>query len=240
MRQVVRWGLRRLLGGALFVTLLPVPCWCMDEMQLMQRLRAAAANAAGAADVVQTEIAGRLANGVIGARVDVASIVVSNIDAGSYCTVQYAYAVSLPRAAPQDPEDHWKFILCDWLSEAKGMETRFSPTMHVESEMAPWLQSLSESFHIIQATKSYQTSSVTFDMAVARSDLRDMRQGQKISGEIRMAAVSVEGSNAESVRIFGFLTKVKTESRMLRCPNGHEYAPSAGYRFCPEDGLPLK
>jgi hypothetical protein len=25
----------------------------------------------------------------------------------------------------------------------------------------------------------------------------------------------------------------------VRCPNGHEYAPTDGYKFCPQDGLPL-
>jgi hypothetical protein len=97
------------------------------------------------------------------------------------------------------------------------------------------LESRTSGFGAVSLTKSYQDREFKYSVLIRRDtpQYRNLRIGQKVSfactlTDLRSAAATCVGN------------EISLETAMLRCASGHEYAPSAGYRFCPNDGLPLK
>ena len=72
---------------------------------------------------------------------------------------------------------------------------------------------------------------------ISDSALDRLREGQKVTFDFVLLGSDVGSSEFE---FYGVLTSVRPETSMLRCANGHEYAPSAGYKFCPQCGKPLR
>lgn len=70
--------------------------------------------------------------------------------------------------------------------------------------------------------------------ATVRSEnwFHNLREGQKV--DLTLKFLGLEGDS-----VYGDIVNLKLESKSVSCDNGHEYAPSAGYKFCPIDGLPL-
>jgi hypothetical protein len=94
-----------------------------------------------------------------------------------------------------------------------------------------------------EATKSYDGLPVRYFLYVPEGmDLSDLCGGQTIS--FRFILTGARHFNLENhfaQRFYGIVVQiVPDEACVLRCANGHEYAPSDGHRRCPRDGLPLE
>lgn len=63
----------------------------------------------------------------------------------------------------------------------------------------------------------------------ALAHLDDLRAGQKVTVEGTLLTTNLDL----------MIDDILPETRMLTCGNGHNYAPSSGYKFCPVDGLEL-
>lgn len=84
--------------------------------------------------------------------------------------------------------------------------------------------------------KNYQDMTISFLVLLNSPTLIDQfRKGQKVSFTGRISGL---GDHSRDLVVID--ATITPETTMLRCANGHEYAPSAGYKFCPQDGLPLK
>ena len=81
----------------------------------------------------------------------------------------------------------------------------------------------------VTLAKDYQDKVVRYTVVLPEAALSDIRLGQKASFSGKM--LGYDNGNA-----FVFTNQLRTETTVLRCEHGHEYAPSAGYKFCPIDG----
>lgn len=64
------------------------------------------------------------------------------------------------------------------------------------------------------------------------SVLDDLRIGDEVSVRFLL-------TGAKNDTFSGVLKSISKEVVVIKCTNGHEYAPSAGFKFCPKCGLPV-
>jgi hypothetical protein len=206
----------------------------IDENELVMRMRTAAENCRGAAEATQTRIAGQFYRDHDFRIIQVASAVVTNLSQTSIGDVVGAGYAPCGMT--------WRFDTNQW----SGWHSDFNRVEECRAGgscyptaarllRAGWPPSVRKDY-VITAEKSYQDRLVTYSIALpprAARYLDDLRVGQKITFTMRLFGAS-------PTQISGVLEQLMTETRMLRCPNGHEYAPAAGYKFCPQDGQPLR
>ena len=90
-------------------------------------------------------------------------------------------------------------------------------------------------YHVIEFKKGHQDRTLSYKLYTQdQQALDNLRVGQKVS--LRLGLLSV----SQSRLVDGYILSIEPETKMPACDNGHEYAPSSGYKFCPLDGLPLK
>jgi hypothetical protein len=203
---------------ALFVLLVSsaVPAVAMDENEMVMKIRNFQQQIEGASEATQMRYAAKLASELGGGKVVVHSAVVTGFIGESLTLGPGVFNVAINNADFQ----------------AKTRLPRLA-----RREDGPWAI----------ATKSYQGYTMNYFIQLQPPELADsFRIGQKVSFDgIINAAISsatqpavMSWSKDWGVVIIG--ARVSLETRILKCSNGHEYAPAAGYKFCPQDGLPLK
>ncbi len=202
----------------------------MDENQFVMRLRNAEAAMVGAAPPTKERIAEKLANELLDQSIHVASAVVVDFvhgnEGGSLRTGCFFVGISSPQNDLQSP----------W-----GQGDCYRPATELAD--IEWAK----------VTKSYQDRTFTYYVLLSSPDLVDnFRQGQKVTFSGTFVGMKTHGtsgwwgSDPKIKHYMGYMVEpiivnasISTETHMLRCAKGHEYAPSAGYKFCPIDGLPL-
>ena len=89
----------------------------------------------------------------------------------------------------------------------------------------------------VSLEKSYRDRTIRYWLLLPYQQedqlLDTLRVGQKVTVDFVFYQI------ADNL-VVGILDSLVPETGVLRCDNGHEYAPSVGYKFCPIDGLPLK
>lgn len=214
----------------------------IDEMQLIQRLLAASASMAGAAGSVQQSIVDRLAGDLVGAVIEVPSVTITDLqdacrftkcrrewfnDNGSTDSVCLNGFCSPALDTAQCKCSLYNSIIGDLSSKKPSWDY--------------WRANLTYEFFInpcVKAEKHYPNASLHYELFLKNSDsLRDLRIHQKGSFSGVLASLEVRNQDLKIVVIVDSIT---AETHMLRCSNGHEFAPSSGFRFCPLCGAPLE
>ena len=77
-----------------------------------------------------------------------------------------------------------------------------------------------------------------------------LRIGQTCRLMLKLENAPEQGTNARNledpgyaepwVEVWGVTVDVRPQTTVMRCKNGHEYAPAAGFKFCPQCGQPLE
>ena len=101
-------------------------------------------------------------------------------------------------------------------------------------EQRNWLERLGAR---IPGFKGYQDRELRFLVGTLQPTVDELRVGQKAS--LRFTLIAFMKSRHLASYVLGILSEVSTETSILTCPDGHEYAPSVGFKFCPVDGKPL-
>ena len=91
--------------------------------------------------------------------------------------------------------------------------------------------------YVLKIHREFPGLKAILNVHVPQNQLRDLRQGQKVS--FTMTVYSALGWPGQ-FELEGTADRIEHELHMLKCGNGHEYAPSSGYKFCPLDGLPVQ
>jgi len=109
---------------------------------------------------------------------------------------------------------------------------------YLECDGAARLGAPPSTTRILNGTKTYQDKTINYTVLFPSTLLDQLRTGQRIAFTAKILSVHLATDKSIGVRLL--TSAISTETHVLRCPNGHEYAPSSGYQFCPIDGLPLK
>lgn len=214
----------------------------LEENAFVLALRAAEANCRGAARETQQRIADAFYTQNDTKVVQVASAVVADFDHVNMGDLGNGYMLrdcDYTRGGMRDTSQYIYYGLNSLPDQPCDARGRCYPTLARYTRLGFPLppDKLNPPSHgVIEATKNYQDRDITFLIAYLprhQDTVDNVRQGQKISFRFRLFAI-------RDSRILGRLETLSPETSMLKCTNGHEFAPSAGYKFCPHDGLPLE
>jgi hypothetical protein len=204
----------------------------LTENDLLLRVRSAEANCRGALGSVRNSILEDVARSVDKASMDVASAVVEGLNDRPFYGM-WDFAPGIYQVAPCgriDLEEGRRGDPAAVFYELTGVRG-------VDS--SPGVQALNHAFAGVTFFKDYQDKQVRYITFVSLTNpaISNLRTGQKVTARITVLRVEAGG---EGLTVRGKLESIIPETTMLRCANGHTYAPASGYRFCPVDGLPLK
>jgi hypothetical protein len=223
----------------------------IDENELVLRLRATSANCQGAATETQMRIQAEFARDLDFQTVQVASAVLTRFDDGTGGRIDQTmgggYHIGDCSGTWRGDRSQWHRT--SWMGNDDPCDDG-NGSCYPTPARASRLQSLSgvelvppgrtsnpyyrPPARFATFSKSYQDWTLNYVLLLPTTASRDdLRIGQKSS--FRLAVTAVYGGT-----VYGVLQEIMPETAMLRCANGHEYAPSAGYKFCPIDGQPLK
>ncbi len=230
---------------AMILFAIPATSHALTEVQLMMLVRESVLNAQGADSEVRTAILTRFREATLGQQLDVASaelLSFSDFYVNGYCT--YGWRMrggSLDCGADYFPAPDWLGCYDSSYASSLGCINNSAGRL-VSGEAAATAKrigapsgtgdGIDPRFKVLELTKRHQDMSFRVRVAVPRSLLSNLRIGQKLAFTMTIAAFHGDV-------LYGFADKVSTETHMLTCAKGHEYAPSAGYSFCPIDGSPL-
>lgn len=259
-------GLRFLLRNTtmrLCVTLLAVAlisvlveAQTIPEDQLILSLRAAEQNCLGATSSVQQAVTRKTFQSVYGRSLQIASAVIESFSEREP-QVQVGYSTikncdgqggvfifidaesttetfKLLAVTQQEYDQEWRQRNTQWNQNMARVCSGRCKSME-ELAMERAIANKRKELITVRFTKSYQDRSVTYMGWIRKSDplVSSLRVGQKVSLSLAIAAVFPSA-------VSGMIQSITPETRVLQCANGHEYAPSSGYRFCPIDGLPVR
>jgi hypothetical protein len=215
-----------LLAALACVLATPLTAQGIPEEQYVLHLRSAAQNCKGAAPETRARIAAEFAVTVGYRTIEVSSAVVtgfedfdplSGYDAGS--------GYNLPECGNAPREQGRLGRVFRMIGDTRDPDARFVP--------------VTRGYRVVVAKKGYQDLTVVYRVVLPRgASADDVRRDQKVSFSFDL--IGVRGFRLTDTSATGVLRRLLPETRMLRCGNGHEYAPASGYGFCPVDGLPLK
>ena len=227
-----------------------VPLLGMDETVLVRRLRDTELSLAGAATETQRQVLTTLRSQTLRETVTVNSAVVVRLP-----SMMEARIGVRAKGCQRDLGDlvggifplhvfsgwyRWRdeylvtpavMTCAEWQQNAEraGLATKPARTFTLADE---------QPVRYVIATKDHQDGTITYHLLFPTKFLNDLRVGQKISFDATILGIDTQTNNHYNVGVS--TSTIKPETTMLKCDNGHEYAPSSGYTFCPLDGTRLK
>jgi hypothetical protein len=212
--------------------LLSLPCFGVDETQFVLTLRETIASGAGAATETKQALVAKFRNDTYLRDVTVNSATVTGFWEGTLmdsCVSDGAHSV-----AETGFREMWlgTFRLFEQTVDTSLPRSYGRAACDTVASIAG-RAGLDLNYRVLGAEKSYQTLKVTYAVAFPLRELNDIRVGQKISFTAKVTGFT-------DTTAWLVAQHIQPESGTLKCAQGHEYAPSAGYKFCPIDGTPLK
>lgn len=208
------------------------------ENEILLKARAADLNCQGAPVEARRQIANGFLTDVLGKPVEILSAVVKGFDGAYLSSVGFTDVCGGAAVEETQRLEMWgvsrstQVAIFQRCRADNGGDLIKSEACRVKSIREDYETPHKKAFQIV---KSYQDREVTYTVLANEKDpvFLNLRVGQKVTATLRLMSFTRTKATAT-------LVSLATETTVLRCEKGHEYAPSSGYKFCPIDGLPVR
>lgn len=217
----------------------------IDEQEFVLGLRALYANMQGASESTQIRLIGEYGRNIHGSVLKIENVLISRL--GSNVSVIYTQSDApyirtrgsrgIYRRSARSPRTisyPEPSLTSSWQTSSRWPTLRAEAREMVANYYGASTDNINSlRFDYAYAEKDLQIDKLGFDLTIQDSSLVDkLREGQKVT--IKLVVLGITGFT-----VFGDLIEVSNPVKTLQCANGHEFAPSAAFRFCPQCGEPL-
>lgn len=229
----------------------------VDELELVMSLRSLVLNCEGAGSTTKNRLCEDFYNDYIAQELAVASAAVTCIGTLKIIEIDAFPSIEMISKSNEDWCSIGKRIEFESFriefegseqssvnSKHSGLRTQLAQDFgmkHTSWNYQAFNVSAETSVHQVTLEKDYQGIALSLRLLIPANQtslIDDIRVGQKVT--TTGSLFSMHFDEATNALYMGILSEsVSTETAIVRCANGHEYAPTSGYRFCPRCGQPL-